>query len=211
MGALLIKLIVGVIIVTAFGGRENNLLVTGDAEMDKALDAMKFENAPTLGSFYRKCLVAEYNGDGEWLWENISSATHDQEKKSVEYAKKSLPEFDKSVKLLEDKIARLYGYGEDATAELRRQLEHTKTLRERLPKMDAREWFMLRIKFDALRMKEYRKKAAPETQVIEEKIAPDGKSGFLTARYKNGVFQERLKFVKENGEWKYDVYGKLSP
>jgi hypothetical protein len=216
MGALIIKLIVGVVLVAAFGGQGGPVMseaamVTGDAEVDKALDEMKFENAPTLGPFLRRCMVAMYKGDGTFLWDNVSQWTHDWAQKNLEGVRKNPSMFDVLLKHFEEALAKAKTEEEKASAQA--GIDNCKTLKELLPEISPKDYFILSIENTAKISRADMKRGILEDkrEVVGEEIAADGKSAVLKLKYVKSGKKEELRFVKEDGVWKFEMWRVLFP
>ena len=159
-----------IFILTGCGGDDTS---TGNPEMDKVLDEMKFENAPTLGPVARKYFVAMFKNEWEKVWDMQSSETQKTNETMWEAAKNMDDEEEK-------KMANEAGSGKEYY--LLRMKKTGKSLEESVKEM---------------------KESDEKYEITGEDISEDGKTGTLKAKnLKTGEIEETFRFVKEGDEWK---------
>ena len=148
---------------------------TGNPEIDKVLDDMKFENAETLGPIARKYFVAMFNNDWEKVWDMMPGETHEANKKMWEFAKNS---------------------GSDEEKEMANKAGGAKEyyiLRMKKNEKTQEEWA------------EEISKDKERLEVTGEEFEDDGKTGWIWGKhFKAGETMKsfRLKLKKEGDEWK---------
>jgi len=147
---------------------------TGNPEFDKALDDMKFENAPTLGPVARKYLVAIFKGEWEKAWDMMSSKVHKTHAETWEYEKNWAPD---EIKEMANKAGSAKEY-------------YILTMKK--TEKSEEEW-----------VKEITKEKEKKGEVTGEEFSDDGKTGLMKAKnLKTGKEVTMGRLIKEGGEWK---------
>ena len=146
---------------------------TGNPDIDKALDDMKFENAETLGPIARMYFVAMFKGEWEKVWDMMPGETHKGNEQMWEFAKSR---------------------GSDEEKEMANKAGSAKEyyiLRMKKTEKSEEEW-----------VKEITKEEE-KFEVTGEEIEEDGKTGWIKAKnIKTGEEEKMFNFTKEGDEWK---------
>ncbi|MFH1550743.1 MAG: SUMF1/EgtB/PvdO family nonheme iron enzyme, partial [Planctomycetota bacterium] len=149
---------------------------TGNPEFDKALDDIKFENAPTLGPIARKCFVATFKNDWEKLWDMVPKEVHEP----MEEMWKSLKENPLDNVFPLAKLAKEAGSAKEFYVKMRKEDQKSEE-----------EW-----------VKEITEDA-DMFEVVGEEFSEDGKTGWIKAKnLKTGKEEKMFRLVKEGDEWK---------
>jgi len=147
--------------------------------LDKILDDMKFENAPTLRPIAMKYLVAIFKGEWEKVWDMMSNEMH----KMLEHTwmnHKTIP--------IETEMATL--------------AKESNSAKEFFVKISEKQQKSEEDMIKELKEEENR------FEVVGEEFSDDGKTGWIKTRnLKTGKEEKLFKFVKEDGKWKIDSGG----
>ncbi len=166
-----------IFILSGCGGDDTSTSTsTGNTDLDKALDDMKFENAPTLGPVAKKYFAAMYTGKWETVWDMQSSETQNTIKEGWEAAK-TLPSGE------EKQMADKAGSAKEYYVLLMKKDE--KPVEESVKEITKEE-----TKFE----------------VAGERFSEDGKTGYIEVKYLQTGEEDKEMFtlVKEGDDWKVE-------
>ena len=181
---------------------------TGNPKIDKLLDKMQFHNSPTFGKLCRTLIVKMHNKDWEGVWDMMDSKSHDNYEKTWKTIKDK--DYDKEIKQTEKSIENTQN------EEVKKMLENSlKSLKEQKKKYadvnSGKEYYIALMKiseeFGVDREKEAEKEEI-EDVVSGEKFSDDEKTGWIMMKNKeSGEEKKGFAFTKEDGEWKFAMYG----
>ena len=156
------------------GGEKEAKSLPPSPSLDKILDDMKFENAPTLGPVAVKYIVAMFMGEWERVWDMMPNQMHEMMEHSW-MNHKTIP--------IENEMATL--------------AKESNSAKEFFVKISEKQQ---KSKEDMLKELEDEKN---KFEVIGEGFSDDGKTGWIKAKnLKTGEEERLFRLTKEDGEWK---------
>jgi hypothetical protein len=169
-------------------------------ELQKVLDGMGLENAPTLGPLYREYLIYSVEGKTDKLYDMMGSAAQKQLSGRLQWETKR---YQDEVKADEEKLSRP-DISEQEKAKVASELQnHKKHLADlQACNGDPAKLMALEMQREYPNSGFLEELKKSDTNIIGEKITGNTGSIKLTSKI---ILDVPQLFIKENGTWKVDL------